>query len=279
MPQMPIMTWNVSPELLQIGPLTFRWYGVLFATGFAVGFELVKKMFEREKRPVIYVDYLVFTMMLATVIGARLGHTLFYEPSIYLADPIRILYIWEGGLASHGAALGIFLGLFLFTRKYREFTFLYLVDRLSVVVALAGFFIRLGNFFNSEIIGKPTESHFGIIFSRVDLVPRHPTQLYEALCYLIIFFGLHRLYWKTRWAQFPGFIFGQFLVWVFGVRFFVEFLKENQVAFESQLPINLGQIFSIPLILLGLTFVIRGIQQERSLASSPKPSAKKKTSR
>lgn len=250
--------WNVSPELLQLGPIVFRWYGILFALSFALGFHLTKKMFIREKRPLIYVDYLIFYMMVATVIGARLGHTLFYEPSVYLADPVRILYIWEGGLASHGAAIGIFTALWLFCKRNPQFSFLWVVDRLCIGVAGAGVLIRTGNFFNSEILGRPTHSNWGVVFSRIDQVPRHPAQLYEALCYLLIFIWLYRLYWKTEWYKVPGFIIGNFLVLVFGARFVLEFFKENQVAFESGLPLNLGQLFSIPLILIGTFLIVRG---------------------
>jgi phosphatidylglycerol:prolipoprotein diacylglycerol transferase len=249
--------WNVSPELLKIGPVVFRWYGVLFASSFAMGFHLTKHMFIREKRPLIYVDYLIFYMMVGTIIGARLGHTLFYEPEIYLADPIRILYIWEGGLASHGAAIGIFTALYLFTLRHKDFKFLWVTDRLCIGVAIAGFMIRLGNFFNSEILGKPTGGNWGVIFSRVDMVPRHPAQLYEAFSYLLIFFFLYHLYWRTRWYRFSGFIFGWFLILVFGVRFVLEFFKENQVPFEASLPLNLGQLLSIPLVTAGAILVFR----------------------
>jgi len=250
-------TWNVSPELIHHGPVVFRWYGVLFASSFAIGFNLVKRMFIREKRPLIYVDYLVFYMMVGTIIGARLGHTLFYEPQVYLADPIRILYIWEGGLASHGAAVGIFVALSLFCLRHREFKFLWVNDRLCVGVALAGFMIRLGNFFNSEILGKPTSGSWGVIFSRVDMIPRHPAQMYEAISYLLIYFFLNRIYWKTPWYKAAGYIYGWFLILVFGVRFVLEFFKENQVPFEAGLPLNMGQLLSIPLVAIGMILVIR----------------------
>jgi phosphatidylglycerol:prolipoprotein diacylglycerol transferase len=256
------ITWNVSPEMIHIGPIVFRWYGVLFALSFAAGFHLTKAMFIREKRPVIDVDYLIFYMMVGTIVGARLGHTLFYEPQIYLHDPIRILMIWEGGLASHGAAIGIFTAFYLFTRRHPEYTFLYLVDRCCVGVGLAGFLIRTGNFFNSEIIGKPTNSDWGIVFSRVDAIPRHPAQLYEAFSYLFIFFFVYRLYWKTRWYKYPGVIFGTFIALVFGVRFVLEFFKENQVPFEAGLPLNMGQLLSIPLVLAGIFLVLRGRKHE-----------------
>jgi len=259
------LTWNVSPILLHLGPVTFRWYGVLFALSFWLGYEIVKAAFIREKKPLIHVDYLIFYMMIGTIVGARLGHTLFYEPEIYLRDPIRILKIWEGGLASHGAAIGIFLALYLFIRKYKGYTFLWICDRCCIGVAIAGFLIRTGNFFNSEIIGKPTHANWGVIFERVDMLPRHPAQLYEAFCYLLIFLFLFRTYWKTHWYKVPGFIFGWFLVLVFGARFCLEFVKENQVPFEAHLPLNLGQLLSIPLIAAGAWLVARAYRLNAAL--------------
>jgi prolipoprotein diacylglyceryl transferase len=257
-----LFTWNASPEMIHLGPITFRWYGVLFALAFAAGFNLTKAMFIRENRPVIDVDYLIFYMMIGTIVGARLGHTLFYEPEIYLRDPIRILKIWEGGLASHGAAIGIFTAFYIFTRRHREYTFLYLVDRCCIGVAIAGFMIRTGNFFNSEIIGRPTGGNWGVIFSRVDMIPRHPTQMYEAFAYLLIFFFVYRLYWKTKWYKYRGVIFGTFLALVFGARFILEFWKENQVPFEAGMPLNMGQLLSLPLIAVGIFLVIRGRKNE-----------------
>jgi phosphatidylglycerol:prolipoprotein diacylglycerol transferase len=261
--------WNVSPDLLHLGPITFRWYGVLFALCFAAGFQITKAAFIREKRPLIYVDYLIFYMMVGTVVGARLGHTLFYEPDIYLRDPIRILKIWEGGLASHGAAVGIFTAMWLFCRKYRDFTFLWVCDRNCIGVAISGFLIRTGNLFNSEILGKPTHADWGVVFARVDQIPRHPAQVYEALSYLMIFFFLYRMYWKTKWYKVDGVIFGSFLVLCFGARFFLEFFKENQVGFEASLPLNMGQLLSIPLVIAGAALVIRGYRREKSLEKRP----------
>jgi phosphatidylglycerol:prolipoprotein diacylglycerol transferase len=166
--------WNASPEIFTLGPLTLRWYGLLFASGFALGFQVVKKFFIQENVPTEYLDPLVFYLMVGTIIGARLGHCLFYEPSVYLADPIRILKVWEGGLASHGGALGVLVALYVFVRKFKRFTYLYICDRVAVAATLAGAMIRLGNLFNSEIIGKPTTVPWGFIFQKVDQIPRHP---------------------------------------------------------------------------------------------------------
>ncbi|MCM2277666.1 MAG: prolipoprotein diacylglyceryl transferase [Oligoflexia bacterium] len=241
--------WNVSPELLSIGSFSIRWYGLLFAISFVLGFRIVQKMFAAEKVSEKHLDPLFIYMIVGTIGGARVGHCLFYEPEIYLADPIRILKVWEGGLASHGAAIGIFFALFLYCRKHR-LSWLWLVDRLCITVALAGGFIRLGNLFNSEILGKPAELPWSFVFTRIDAIPRHPTQLYESLGYFAAFALLYRLYWSGKGKR-QGYLFGLFLMLIFGSRFVWEFFKENQVAFESSLPLNMGQLLSVPLVALG----------------------------
>jgi prolipoprotein diacylglyceryl transferase len=207
--------------------------------------------------------------VVGTLAGARLGHCLFYEPEIYLRDPIRILKIWEGGLASHGGGIGIFLMLWWFSRKHREFSYLWLLDHLCVGVALAGVFIRTGNLFNSEILGKATDVPWAFVFDRIDAVPRHPTQIYEALSYLVIFIVLWKWYRSpAKPAKYPGRIFGTFLMLCFGVRFLIEFAKENQVAFEQSLPLNMGQLLSIPMVGAGLWLVLRS----RKAAQASRPS-------
>jgi phosphatidylglycerol:prolipoprotein diacylglycerol transferase len=259
--------WNASPEIFTLGPLTLRWYGLLFATGFALGFQVVKRFFINEKVSTHFLDPLVFYLMVGTVIGARLGHCLFYEPQIYLADPIRILKVWEGGLASHGAALGCFISVWIFTKRYPQFKYLWLVDRICVAATLAGAMIRLGNLFNSEIIGKVTNVPWSFIFQRIDALPRHPTQLYESFAYLIIFGMMQRVYWKTQLKNAPGFLFGFYLFFTFIARMGIEFFKEPQVNFEATLPIDMGQILSIPLILLGIVLMVRAVSISRRLSS------------
>jgi phosphatidylglycerol:prolipoprotein diacylglycerol transferase len=256
--------WNASPEIFTLGPLTLRWYGLLFASGFALGFQVVKKFFIQENVPTEYLDPLVFYLMVGTIIGARLGHCLFYEPSVYLADPIRILKVWEGGLASHGGALGVLVALYVFVRKFKRFTYLYICDRVAVAATLAGAMIRLGNLFNSEIIGKPTTVPWGFIFQKVDQIPRHPTQLYESLSYFIIFGLMEMIYWKTKLKNAPGFLFGLYLVSVFSIRTFIEFFKEPQVAFEQNMSLDLGQLLSFPLIALGIFMMIWAFKKMKS---------------
>jgi prolipoprotein diacylglyceryl transferase len=258
--------WNASPEIFSLGPITLRWYGVLFASGFALGFQVVKKFFVQENVPTEYLDPLVFYLMVGTIIGARLGHCLFYEPGIYLADPIRILKVWEGGLASHGGALGVLVALYFYVKKLKRFTYLYICDRVAVAATLAGAMIRLGNLFNSEIIGKPTSVAWAFVFQRIDNVPRHPTQLYESFSYFIIFGIMELIYWKTTLKKAPGFLFGLYLVSVFSIRTFIEIFKEPQVAFEQSMTLDLGQLLSFPLIALGLFLMFRSL---RSLKSNP----------
>jgi len=255
------ITWNVDPEIFHIGILSIRWYGVLFALSFAIGYIIITQFFKKENIPIKLVDELTTYMVIGTIIGARLGHCLFYEPEWYLSHPIEILKVWEGGLASHGAAIGILLSIFIFSIKIKR-NFLWLMDRVVIPVALAGFFIRTGNLINSEIIGKPSDLSWAFLFinasnPQLAIDPRHPTQIYEALSYLLIFFFLLIYYYKKNGSPKEGKIFGMFMVLVFGVRILIEFLKEPQVGFENTMLLNMGQLLSIPFILLGLFLIFR----------------------
>jgi phosphatidylglycerol:prolipoprotein diacylglycerol transferase len=266
------MNWNISPELISFGFIHVRWYGALFALSFVLAFQMIKRMYQADGYPEERVDSLLWYMMIAVVAGARLGHCLFYQPEIYLADPIRIFKVWEGGLASHGAALGIVVGVWAYTRKYKEYTPLEVLDRVAIGVALSGFFIRLGNFFNSEIIGKPSNLPWAVTFAHIDQIPRHPAQLYESISYLIIFTFLFRLYWKTKLRFQRGYLFGLALALIFGARFFLEFFKENQEPFEGSLPINMGQILSIPLVAVGIYLMVTS---KKRLTTEKKVKARK----
>ncbi len=249
--------WNINPEIFSYGFIHIRYYSLLFMLAFIFGIYLFNWIYKRENKPIKDLDTLLVYMLLGTIIGARLGHVIFYDPVYYFSEPVRILKVWEGGLASHGAAIGILVALYFYTRTRPDQPFLWLVDRIVIGVALGGSLIRLGNFFNSEIIGRPTDLPWSVVFERVDSIPRHPTQLYESLAYLLIFAFLFFKY-KRLGAKTPrGHLFGSFLILVFGFRFFVEFLKENQSAFEAQLPLNMGQILSIPLVLLGIYFLVK----------------------
>ena len=253
------ITWDVSPELFSLGPLTIRWYGLLFVAAFIVGYNIMQWIYKREGKPVAEIEQLAIYMIIGTVIGARLGHCLFYSPEYYLAHPLEILMVWKGGLASHGASLGILIALYFYSKKKKD-NILWILDRIVIVTAVGGALIRLGNLFNSEIIGKATDVSWAFIFTRVDSIPRHPTQLYESLAYIIIFTILLILY-KKKWKQLNnGFLFGLFLVLLFTFRFFVEFLKENQSGFEKGMALNMGQLLSIPFVIAGVLFIIRSLK-------------------
>jgi prolipoprotein diacylglyceryl transferase len=249
--------WNVHPEIFP-DFLPVRWYGILFMSGFVFGYYMLERIFKAENKPVAWLDSLSLYVGAGTILGARLGHCLFYEPAYYLSHPIEILKIWEGGLASHGAAIGILLSLWLFSRKFKEVNFLWITDRLVIVVALGASCIRLGNLMNSEIIGGATTLPWGFIFERLgEDFPRHPTQLYEAFAYMIIFIFLFRQYWQNKAGQYSGRLFGLFLILVFGFRFFIEFIKDVQVDFEKSMALNMGQWLSVPLVLLGVVLLMR----------------------
>ena len=249
------ITWSVSPEIFQLGPFSIRWYGLLFALAFIVGYRIMLWMYRREKKAETDVDQLTVYMILGTVIGARLGHCLFYDPEYYLSNPLQILMIWKGGLASHGAAVGILIAIYLYVRKKKE-SYVEQLDRLVVVAAPGFCFIRLGNLFNSEIIGKPADVAWAFIFTSVDNVPRHPAQLYESIAYLIIFFILLYVYKNKMKNYGKGLLLGLSLVLIFSFRFFVEFLKEDQSAFEKGMALNMGQILSIPFVIAGIVLLI-----------------------
>jgi len=246
------MEWNASPILFSLGPIHLRWYGLLFATGFALAYWTLLSIFKKEKVPQKVLDELLFYVIVGTVVGARMGHCLFYEPARYLENPIEILFVWEGGLASHGGAIGIFSSVLLFSRKNGMPSFSWLVDRVCLTVPLAAGCVRLGNFFNSEIVGRATDLPWAIIFKRLDSIPRHPAMLYEAICYFI-FFGFVRWLYSRTGAKTPGYLItGWVLVLIFSARFFIEFIKENQVDFEAGMALNMGQILSIPTVAIGL---------------------------
>jgi prolipoprotein diacylglyceryl transferase len=251
---------ELSPEIFSIGAITIRWYGLLFGLTFIAGYIIIAYTFMRENKKLDDVYMLIVYVLIGTVIGARLGHCLFYEPDYYLLYPAEILKIWKGGLASHGGAIGILTALYLFSQKSRGYSFLWTADRIVIAVALGGFFIRLGNFINSEIYGIPTDVPWAVVFAVRDNIPRHPTQIYEALTYFSIFILLFTYYKrKIKLNSLPkeGFLFGLFLVLVFASRFMWEFLKEVQSDFEHNLLLDMGQILSIPFIILGIAMLIR----------------------
>lgn len=252
----PYIHWGVDPEIIRIGAFAIRWYGLLFAISFFAGYRITQWIYQKENFPKADVDELLIYVLLGVVVGARLGHCLFYEPDFYLSNPIEIFKFWRGGLASHGAAVGILTALYLYAKKKPKQNYIWVVDRVVIVVALSGFFIRMGNLFNSEILGKSSDVAWAFIFTRIDTIPRHPTQIYEALAYLSIFVLLIIVYRKFHPPS-PGTLLGIFLTCIFGFRIFVEFFKEDQSAFEAGMALNMGQILSIPLVLIGVFLLIR----------------------
>lgn len=253
--------WDANPVIVELGPLSLRWYGLLFALGFLLGLIMVKRMFKAENAPDEWLDKAFVYVVVGAVIGARLGHVFFYDWDYYSEHLSEIPQIWKGGLASHGGAIGVIIALWIFSKKVSKKSILWILDKVAVPAALAGCFIRLGNLMNSEIYGNPVEKDtpWAFIFKKVDDIPRHPVQLYESLSYLIIFFILYYVYWKTDLKNKPGFIFGLFMLLVMGMRFVLEPFKNPQGGMEEAInnALSTGQLLSIPFVLVGLYFVFR----------------------
>ena len=253
--------WNVSPYVYRFSDTyAIRWYGILFALGFVFAYYVAYFICRKEQIPERHINKLAIACVLGGVLGARLGHCLFYEPAYFLSNPVKILHIWEGGMASHGGALGVIIAILCVSSK--EYPFTKNLARALLVIPLAGVFFRWGNLMNSEIYGEPTSLPWGFIFEsspevlrgREEAVPRHPTQIYEMICYFAIFIIYMVHCWKRLRNGKPlsdAFIIGLFGVGVFGGRFLIEFLKMPQVAFEQGLPLNMGQILSLPFIIWG----------------------------
>ena len=287
------ITWDIRPWIFEIGSFQVRYYSLLFGLGFIIGYYILVRIFTKENVSVEFLDKLTVYIILATILGARFGHCIFYEPDVYLKNPLKIILPFQGtigkdfhftgfqGLASHGGAIGILIGLYLYYRKYK-ISYLWILDRIAIVTALAGAFIRIGNFFNSEINGIPTTQPWGVKFMRVtddfdraagEILPKHPAQLYEAIAYILIFALLIYLY-KTKFEIVKkGFFIGLFLVTVFTARFFIEFVKDIQEDFEKGMVLNMGQILSIPFVLLGIYLLVR---KDKEPKGAFKPGAKKK---
>lgn len=267
------VTWTADPEIFHLGPIHVRWYGLMFAIGFSIGYLIVAKMWKKEQLPEPWLDKLFIYTILGTVIGARLGHVLCYAPGYYLANPAEILKIWEGGLASHGGTLGIIIAVYFYSKKVSHKNMLWTLDRLVVPTGLVAAMIRLGNLMNHEIYGHATQYPWGFRFIKnltawkkgaapVFTLPSHPTQLYEGICYVITFALCMWLYWKRDAYKKEGLLFGVFMIGIFLSRFCIEFMKNDQEAFEANMLINMGQLLSIPFILAGIWFVYRALHQK-----------------
>lgn len=274
------VVWSVDPVAFSLFGLEIRWYGIFWALAFILGIYFFTNFTKREKLPEKLVDSLFWYATILGILGARLGHCLFYEPSVYLADPIRILNIREGGMASHGAAIGFLIGLILFAWR-NKMPFWWAADRIMIPVAIGGAGVRLGNLMNSEIYGSVTDLPWGFIFVRNgETLPMHPTQIYEALAYILVFVILVILYYKyDAGRKHPALMFGVGLVGIFLSRFFLEFIKNVQVAFEEGMALNMGQLLSIPFVLAGIALIVIGLKskpQHIAWAEEPaKPKAQK----
>ena len=284
------ITWNADPVLFSIGNLQVRWYGLLWALGFLFGYLIMKRIYKREKMTDDSLDKLLVYMLVSTILGARLGHCLFYEPDYYLSHPVEILKIWEGGLASHGGAIGILIGLFIYARKEKK-PYIWILDRIVIVVCLVGAMIRVGNVMNHEIYGMPTSLPWGFVFMRGQeqfcgtfdnytpctswgdccppdqWLPCHPTGLYEAFFCLVAMGILLWMYYKRDLGnRQPGVMFSVFLIIIFGSRICIEFLKNVQVDFEQNMTWDMGQWLSVPFVLAGITIWIISAVKKRKQA-------------
>jgi len=264
--------WNASPELFSLGPISVRWYGLMFAMGFLFGFSILTRMFKFEGSDPVLVEKLFVYVIVATIVGARLGHVFFYGWEYYSKHLIEIIlpiakgengykFVGFQGLASHGGAFGIILAVWLFSKKVSKRPILWTLDRLIVPIALVGAMIRTGNLMNSEIYGVATNLPWGFIFERNnETIAKHPTMIYEALCYLITFGILMYSYYKKKdLKDRTGFLTGVFFIGIFLTRFLIEFIKENQEAFESGMALNMGQILSIPFVLAGIWLIFHAL--------------------
>ena len=273
------IVWNVDPAIFSIGNYSLRYYSLLFVAGFPLGYWLLYKMYQRENVNPTLVEPLLYILLIGTIVGARLGHCFFYEPSYYLAHPVEILKVWKGGLASHGGILAIILCVFYYAHRYGRkngFDSMWMFDRLAIVGSLAGCLIRCGNLFNSEIFGGPTDLPWGFKFPHSlewvnmygpsvfppDGVACHPTQIYEALSYLILGLVLLWLYWKKADKLYKGTLFGIFFIVLFTMRFLIEFIKNDQVDFEASMQFNMGQLLSIPFIVAGIIILVWSLRKK-----------------
>lgn len=274
------VTWTVDPEIINIAGRGIRWYGLLWGLGFLIGLEIMKKQFKMANQNDTWADKLFMYVFLGAIIGARIGHCFFYEWSTYSRDIIRVLYIWEGGLASHGAAIGILVSMYFYNKYVTKMGYIWIFDRISMSAAIGGLLIRLGNLMNHEIYGSVTDLPWGFRFvdnveqwmrgaEPIFTAPSHPTQIYEMLYCLAAILVTGYLYFIKKAYDKKGLIFGSFLLIIFGSRFFLEFLKLNQEAFEDGMILNMGQILSLPFMIWGAWLVVNALYiQPRKITKS-----------
>lgn len=269
------VTWDVNPTLFEVLGREIRWYGLLWVIGLIVAVYIVQKIYKHERLPEKWFDSLFVYMMLGIILGARLGHCLFYEPEYYLANPIKILKIWEGGLASHGGVLGIIIAVWMYSKKVTKKSMLWTFDRVMVPTGFTAGMIRLGNLMNHEIYGAVTDKPWGFRFidninywmhgaEPVFTEPSHPTQIYEAIIYFVIFAITMHMYWKTNSKYHPGLILGVGILLIFVARFFIEYIKnvqvESELAMRESTGLIIGQWLSIPFIIWGIWLIVHAMK-------------------
>ena len=263
-----IFTHNISPIIAEIGPLELRWYGLLFATGLMLNYSLLYYVFKKQKHDVKHLDSLVIYLFFGLLLGARFGHILFYNASYFFSHPVEILKVWNGGLASHGAAIGLFVAYLLWTRV-KKVKFSKYVDIIALGMPLTAAFVRLGNFFNSEIVGNFTSGDYGVVFAKLgETLPRHPVQLYSSLMNLLIFAVLIFVYKKYYKKTAPMFIAFLYIGLYFAGRFIVEFWKDLHALPES-FPLSMGQVLSIIPILIALAYFIFFYPKQKTRTTNP----------
>lgn len=276
--------WHVDPVFFHIGPLQVRWYSLLFVSGFILGWYIFRWFFRREGVSEKLLDSLLYTLLIATIVGSRLGHCIFYQPDYFFGSWHgfwEIFQPWKGGLASHGGAIALLLAMWWYSAHYGKkngFDFLWIMDHLCIAVAFAACFIRLGNLFNSEIYGVTTSLPWGFVFElRGETEPKHPAMLYESLTYLVLGLVLIWIYWKKLDKTYRGFYFGAFLLGCFGMRFIIEYVKTSKVPFPEITSLNMGQLLSIPFIIAGVALMVYAFTAKRpARAVPPTPPAPKK---
>jgi len=270
------ITWNISPDFLKLGTITIRWYGLLYAIAFYLGYKTLKFIYKTEKISLKELDKFSWRLVIGILIGARIGYILINWPDDLLNNPLSVFIFWEGGLSAFGAAIGIMITVFLQTRKKRTRSFLWMMDRLVIPIAIGGAIVRLGNLMNSEIYGRPTSMPWGFKFVRnianighavSDVIPRHPTQLYQSILFFAIFIFLFNLYKQKRKELKPGMLLGLFMLLAFLSRFILEYFNEAQTPFGNnlikQLGLNLNQVLCVPYIIIGVFFIFRAIWLKR----------------
>ena len=260
--------WNIHPNILEFGSIQLRWYGVFFVGSFFVGLSIMTWVYKRENRDPIVLDNMLLYIMAGAVIGSRLMHCLAYEPEFYLANPLEIFKIWKGGLASHGGMLGLMFALYIFAIRNNE-SFFWILSRVTIAGAFTAASIRFGNFFNSEILGLPTDKPWGIIFERVDMIARHPVQLYEAFAYLSLVAILLFTYKNVSFAFATKILPAIFATYMFTIRFLLEYTKTRQADYVMDYPFTTGQMLSLPFIIIGIVWILWALLSQQKDSIKP----------